>query len=215
MTTRPPRHPIAHPVDHAHVADLETCLDLVNTVELTDGIPEDHLPTAEDTLAWFTDRGLAHGDALRDEVAADPPAWLDRVRGTRAALREVWDAAVEGRPPAAEALDRLNTVLAHAPHATLRPALAGVAVGHRHEAADATAEALARVALPLVAAIEAGETARFRVCANDGCRWVFEDTSRGGRRRWCDMTTCGNRAKVRRFRSKRREANPAGADAAG
>ncbi len=53
-------------------------------------------------------------------------------------------------------------------------------------------------------AIAAGETGRFRICANDGCRWVFEDTSRGGRRRWCDMTSCGNRAKVRRFRSKRR-----------
>jgi predicted RNA-binding Zn ribbon-like protein len=32
---------------------------------------------------------------------------------------------------------------------------------------------------------------------------VFEDTSRGGRRRWCDMTSCGNPAKVRRFRAKR------------
>ena len=55
-----------------------------------------------------------------------------------------------------------------------------------------------------MAAIATGETARFRVCANDGCRWVFEDTSRGGRRRWCDMSSCGNRAKVRRFRSRRR-----------
>jgi hypothetical protein len=33
---------------------------------------------------------------------------------------------------------------------------------------------------------------------------VFEDTSRGGRRRWCDMQSCGNRAKVRRFRSRKR-----------
>jgi predicted RNA-binding Zn ribbon-like protein len=54
-----------------------------------------------------------------------------------------------------------------------------------------------------VAAIAAGETARFRICANEDCRWVFEDTSRGGRRRWCDMTSCGNQAKVRRFRAKR------------
>jgi predicted RNA-binding Zn ribbon-like protein len=77
-------------------------------------------------------------------------------------------------------------------------------VGHRHRPEDPVGEALARLVEPFVAAISAGDTSRFRVCANDECRWVFEDTSRGGRRRWCDMTTCGNRAKVRRFRSKRR-----------
>jgi predicted RNA-binding Zn ribbon-like protein len=60
---------------------------------------------------------------------------------------------------------------------------------------------------PLVKAIAAGETARFRICANDGCRWVFEDSSRAGRRRWCDMASCGNRAKVRRYRDRRRVAS--------
>jgi predicted RNA-binding Zn ribbon-like protein len=97
----------------------------------------------------------------------------------------------------------LNRVLAHTPHPELHATLAGVVVGHRHDAADPTGEALARVTAPLVAAIAAGETDRFRICANEDCRWVFEDTSRGGRRRWCDMTSCGNQAKVRRFRAKR------------
>ena len=55
---------------------------------------------------------------------------------------------------------------------------------------------------PLVEALASGDTDRFRICANDACRWVFEDRSRAGRRRWCDMTSCGNRAKVRRYRSK-------------
>lgn len=37
---------------------------------------------------------------------------------------------------------------------------------------------------------------RVRRC--DGCGWLFLDTTRGGRRRWCDMRLCGNRAKARR-----------------
>ncbi len=37
-----------------------------------------------------------------------------------------------------------------------------------------------------------------RRCANDSCRWLFIDQSKGGTRRWCDMTACGNRAKARR-----------------
>ncbi len=55
-------------------------------------------------------------------------------------------------------------------------------------------------------AVASGTTDHFRICANDECRWVFQDTSRGGRRRWCDMTSCGNVAKVRRYRAKQREA---------
>ena len=34
-------------------------------------------------------------------------------------------------------------------------------------------------------------------CANDECRWFFVDTSRNQSRRWCEMETCGNQAKVR------------------
>ncbi len=33
---------------------------------------------------------------------------------------------------------------------------------------------------------------------NDGCGWLFVDTSRNHKRRWCDMEGCGNRAKARR-----------------
>ncbi len=44
-----------------------------------------------------------------------------------------------------------------------------------------------------------------RACASKTCEWLFVDDSKNHRRRWCDMTKCGNRAKVRRFytRNKR------------
>src|SRR5689334_19681519 len=186
MTVPAPRSD-AHPVGHAHAADLDACLDLINTVELTDGVPEDHIPSLNDAIAWFGSRSLAHEDGLRSEARGDPDAWLGRVRAVRHALREVWDATVDGRSPDPAAITVVNEALGHRVRPELRPILAGVAVGHRHDAADQTREALALVAEPLVDAIAEGDTARFRICANDGCRWVFEDTSRGGRRRWCDM----------------------------
>jgi predicted RNA-binding Zn ribbon-like protein len=197
--------PIAH---HVHAADLDACLDLVNTVELTDGVPEDHVPTVDSVIAFLADHGLAHEDDLRRQAHRDGAAWLTRFQGARAAIRELWDAQVEGRAPAADALAVLNALLDRGPRVELRATLAGVEVAHRHPDGDPTGEALARAATPLVDAIADGQTDRFRICANDGCRWVFEDVSRAGRRRWCDMSTCGNRAKVRRFRSKRREPGP-------
>ena len=39
---------------------------------------------------------------------------------------------------------------------------------------------------------------RVRRCANDACLWLFVDESKAGTRRWCDMSSCGNRAKSRR-----------------
>jgi predicted RNA-binding Zn ribbon-like protein len=191
---------------HAHDADLDACLDFINSLEFDgpDGAPIEHLPTVDETVAYFALRDLAHEPDLRAQARADGPAWLDRVHGSRTAMREIWDAQVEGRAPSATAIALVNEVLGHPTRLELRPAIAGVALGHRHATDDPTGEALARVIEPLIEAIETGETGRFRVCANDACRWVFEDTSRAGRRRWCDMASCGNRAKVRRYRTRQR-----------
>ncbi len=49
------------------------------------------------------------------------------------------------------------------------------------------------------------QCSRIRKCASVTCSWLFLDTSRNGRRRWCDMATCGNRAKARRFYERHRE----------
>jgi predicted RNA-binding Zn ribbon-like protein len=63
-------------------------------------------------------------------------------------------------------------------------------------------DALARLADPLVQEIQSGRGDRIRICDNDTCRWVFFDESRAGRRRWCDMATCGNQAKAARHRAR-------------
>ena len=40
---------------------------------------------------------------------------------------------------------------------------------------------------------------RLRMCQGPNCSWLFLDSSKGGRRRWCDMAVCGNATKSRRF----------------
>ena len=216
MTT-PKTHPTA-PVDHVHVADLDACLAFVNTLELdgTEGVPQDHIPSLDAAIGWFAGRSLAHEATLQKQADGDPRAFLARVAGTRAAFREVWDATVEGRSPNDGALDVVNRTLRHVPSPELRATPAGIIVGHRHDEADPLGDATAQLAQALVDAIAEGDTSRFRVCANDASRWVFQDRSRGGRRRWCDMQSCGNRAKVRRYRSRHRadEHHPAAGGAA-
>lgn len=47
--------------------------------------------------------------------------------------------------------------------------------------------------------------ARIRMCAGPSCGWMFLDQSKNGRRRWCDMQDCGNRAKAKRFYERLKE----------
>jgi predicted RNA-binding Zn ribbon-like protein len=67
-------------------------------------------------------------------------------------------------------------------------------------------DAFAGLVIPIVEsaadALILGELSRVRQCADPRCRRVFFDNTKNGRRRWCDMATCGNRAKAARHREK-------------
>ena len=67
-------------------------------------------------------------------------------------------------------------------------------------------DAFAGLVIPVVEsaadALILGELARVRRCADPRCQRVFFDNTKNGRRRWCDMATCGNRAKAARHREK-------------
>lgn len=58
------------------------------------------------------------------------------------------------------------------------------------------------VALDAADLLTGPELERVGQCPGERCGWMFLDTSRGRRRRWCDMADCGNVAKVRRFRER-------------
>jgi predicted RNA-binding Zn ribbon-like protein len=53
-------------------------------------------------------------------------------------------------------------------------------------------------------AVGTGDWSRIRRCPAEDCAWVFWDSSARGTRRWCTMSVCGNRAKVRAFAERSR-----------
>ena len=193
--------------DHRHAAALEDTFDFMNTDELDgSGHPIERLPALPDATGWLAERGLLHADERREIDAlatARAGELLAHVHAVRAALREIVEALVAERRADPGALATVNAVLRARSVVELMPSEGCLAIGHRH-VGDPLDEALAGVAEPLVSLVAAGETHRLRICANDGCRWVFEDTSRTGRRRWCSMASCGNRAKAARHRARKR-----------
>jgi predicted RNA-binding Zn ribbon-like protein len=213
MNTYTPRDPVHR--GHAHDVDLEDTFDFLNTDDTENGFPVDKLPTLDDALDWFVDRGVIHGegaDRVRAQVSSHDPLMardLARVHAVRSALREVSLSIAEKRSPDAGALETINRALHARQVIELVPGPDGCYVDHRH-VGDPVDDALARLADPLVMELTAGHPERVKVCASDTCQWIFYDDSRTSRRRWCDMATCGNRAKAARHRARERAAVQAG-----
>jgi predicted RNA-binding Zn ribbon-like protein len=197
-------------VPHGHQVSLEVGLEFVNTLEFDRDKVIEHLPDPAAAMSWFFDHELLHRDA-RDELVARLEAdgaagqrALRRITRVRTALRDLLDASVERRPPAARELTEVNRALRAHYVTYLVPATDGVSLDHRHEG-DPIEGALGRLTESIARELTQGRPERLRVCENPECRWVFMDTSHSGRRKWCDMRTCGNRVKVARHRQRRRE----------
>jgi len=125
---------------------------------------------------------------------------LAEAKRLREAIWQCADARVLQRPLPAEAVAELNRAAAKPPlvpqiDRAERRAWAGPVVPSQ------VLSSLARDGVELFT----GPATRIRGCAGENCTLVFADTSRSGRRRWCSMERCGNRAKVSAFRDRQRK----------
>ena len=188
------------------------CLDLANTGSSSAG---EKLGTFADLLAWAGQAGAWDGEtlaALRRRGAADPAGAAAAVavaQEVRQAIFAACTAVGAGEPVPAAALARLD--------AALPAALALLGLGPGDGAAAGglgwrwrPPERLEQVVAPAVVSaarlLASPEAALVRECAAADCRWLFLDRSRNRSRRWCDMASCGNRAKARRHYRRQRPA---------
>ncbi|MGY6238932.1 CGNR zinc finger domain-containing protein [Burkholderia ambifaria] len=182
-------------------------LDFVNTVTGRDDTPRDWLPDYDAYLAWLVSATLLPALDLKRLAAraAEAPAAADRAlrdaKGLREALFGIFDALAHRASPAAADLATLEHAWRRAVSRQRLVATAGrVAFGYAPDTrVDADLHLPAeRIALDAVKLLEAIPDGRLRMCAGPNCAWLFIDGSKTGRRKWCDMATCGNVAKARR-----------------
>jgi predicted RNA-binding Zn ribbon-like protein len=125
-------------------------------------------------------------------------------------MRElIWtigSALAEQRPLPGKLLDRLSA--AHAEnlrHAEMRMRL-GSYIFVFDPRRDIEAAILGPITLSALTLLMEKDLLRTRRCAGQECGWLFFDTTKNNRRRWCEMRVCGNRAKVRAARDRQRRA---------
>jgi predicted RNA-binding Zn ribbon-like protein len=62
--------------------------------------------------------------------------------------------------------------------------------------------AIGRILAVVFMAMADGSWPRLKACPREVCGWVFYDRSRNLSSRWCSMSVCGNRTKIKRYRGK-------------
>jgi predicted RNA-binding Zn ribbon-like protein len=199
----------------------ELFTEFVNTLGYNRGQPDERLPDVDALLDWLREHELISDRARATEgsrLRRDPgeaARRLQRFRTLRDVLRALAaDLAADGQPQP-EHVGELNHILRHGLHYhQLRPEADGTRYAVT-QVGDRLDQARAAIAGSFAHYLADHGSERLRICANDGCRWVFIDRSPTGRRRWCDMRTCGNRAKVARHRARARAEGEHDHDAAG
>lgn len=177
-------------------------LDLVNTLGGA-GRSDERLGSYGDLLAFARQAGLVD-DAVAARLsvaAASRPVEAESTRKRALALREALFRIFTADEPPQRDLAELNRALATAmAQLRVRPDRTW-GWSEQDSRLDAPIWPIAREAAELLVG---PELARVRECAADDCRWLFLDTSKNRSRRWCDMKSCGNRAKARSFYQRRR-----------
>jgi len=161
--------------------------------------PTETLNGPDDLATWV-------GSNVSKEAKPLSRREFERALELREAVYRLFDATARGKAPAAADLAVLNEALAAAP---ARRLLRRERNGFAWDVDMRGSTALGQLAPVLWSAgdlLTGPKLDRVKRCANPECGWLFLDDSRAGRRRWCSMSACGNRAKARRHYHKSKEA---------
>jgi predicted RNA-binding Zn ribbon-like protein len=187
-------------------------LDFLNTVDPRGGQhPHEHLTSFDSLCAWAVHAGaIAQSERTRLlGVARSRPSEARTVHEhaihAREALYGLFSASMEGCTPLASDLSLVSQENAALfTHAELR--WQSDEFGWAWRSCDRLDQVLWRPLRAAVDLLTSADLLRVGVCdGEDGCGWLFLDTTKNHSRRWCDMRVCGNRAKARRHGERVRE----------
>ena len=184
-------------------------LDFINTDDLQRGVRTDGLADFDALVQWLERAAVLdaeRGAGIRRRAQQQPAgaaAALADARRIRAALRALAERGMNAADVRLTAVAEINRVLGRSA-GTRR--LEVRADGSFTRSFVPVGDAFAGLMIPVVEsaadALVLGELPRVRRCADPRCLRVFYDGTKNARRRWCDMATCGNRAKAARHRRK-------------
>ncbi len=190
------------------------CLDFANTLEdRTEIHPQELLMSFKDLVSWSQQAQVVteqEAQLLLGKAAQRPSEAtrvLKRAVEVREAIFRIFKAVSEDESPEEGDLATLSAMVAEAQkHSQIVPGTHGF-----HWEWAGTSNDLEFMLWPVVRSaadfLTSDDLDSVRVCASDSCNWLFIDTSKNHSRRWCNMKSCGNREKARRFYTRKKSSS--------
>ena len=182
------------------------CLNFTNTVDNRKGANRKELLTSyAELLRWAEEANILRtkdAGCLQNMAEASPGQAKSALRSAirlREALYALLSAGIERRAIPATALSVLNRAVQRtAQHERIAEDRRRFCweLSSSESSLDSILWPIARSAADL---LTSPDLENVRQCASTDCAWLFLDTTKNHRRRWCEMRTCGNRAKARRY----------------
>lgn len=163
-------------------------LDFINTLRDRALSPRETLNGPEDLSDWLMRAGIVHS---RSELPEPTQVEYERAL----VLRDALDALLAPHlKPSAEQVRTINAAAQQAPV----PQLSENQPTRVRTAGRSVPELLGSIAADGISIVAEGLVERVKVCAHSHCGLRYLDRSRAGKRQWCSMQRCGNRAKASR-----------------
>lgn len=185
------------------------CLDFVNTLDWRGRKqPEEYLCTYDNLLEWSVLAGVltpAESQRLLRTVAKPAPvAALARALEFREAAYRILTAVLSGKSPEPRDQEDVNAVISDARSRAILQHERGAFSWVFADGSDDANLPLRVVSLSFAHLLSSPLLQDVRRCGGPECGWLFLDTTKNHKRRWCSMAGCGNRAKARRHYARTR-----------
>ncbi|MEU9476062.1 CGNR zinc finger domain-containing protein [Streptomyces sp. NPDC048191] len=182
-------------LDHVFVCG-NPALDFAATLRARRSVRFEMFVTPDRLNAWYVESGIV------DAVSPGREADVEQAKTVREAVYRLITARRLGEEYDGEALAVVNNA------ARTYPAVPQLTRSGRWTQATPE-EALSMVARHAVELLGGPDVPLLKECGNPECTRTYIDRSRGMRRQWCGMESCGNRIKAAAYRARKKSASTA------
>jgi predicted RNA-binding Zn ribbon-like protein len=157
--------------------------------------PLERIPDPDALARWCVEGGF---------LPAAPKISAQELTSMRLLREAIYRAACAVRQSRKPSTEDVNTINAWAARGALVPELTSDGRSADWKNERKLTPVLGTIARDAVDMLTRTPSVRIKLCADPSCRALFVDESRPGKRRWCSMNFCGNRAKSRTFARRHR-----------
>ncbi|MET8976911.1 CGNR zinc finger domain-containing protein [Streptomyces sp. NPDC004539] len=166
-------------------------LDFAATLRARRSTRFEMLTTPDRLTAWYVESGVV--DAVSPAQEGD----VEQAKTVREAVYRLVTARRLGEPYDGSALTVVN-------NAARTPAAVPQLTPSGRWTQATPEEALSLVARQAVELLSGPDVPLLKECGNPECTRTYVDRSRGTRRQWCGMESCGNRIKAAAYRARKK-----------